>query len=154
MLILTEFLGKSNMITWSTSKSSPLAARSVQTKVGQSPSSSLNFLRFSTLGSASKRWVNSLTNVWVHRESFIEGSKKYSRGRKNQKLSRTMLLGIWHEYRHLTLTVDLNLCHPDWDTHIGQWYVPSARHGYCMTLVQNEVYTHVRVSRNRDGYLR
>lgn len=48
-LMLTEFKGKSNMITWSTSKSSPLAARSVQTNVGQSPSSLLNFLRFSTL---------------------------------------------------------------------------------------------------------
>lgn len=48
-MMLTEFKGKSNMITWSTSKSSPLAAKSVHTNVGQSPSSLLNFLRFSTL---------------------------------------------------------------------------------------------------------
>lgn len=45
----TEFKGKSNMITWSTSRSRPLAARSVQTNVGQSPSSLLNFFKFSTL---------------------------------------------------------------------------------------------------------
>jgi hypothetical protein len=45
----TEFKGKSNMITWSTSRSRPLAARSEHTNVGQSPSSLLNFFKFSTL---------------------------------------------------------------------------------------------------------
>lgn len=47
--MLTEFKGKSNMMTWSTSKSNPRAAKSVQTKVGQSPSSLLNLARFATL---------------------------------------------------------------------------------------------------------
>ena len=45
----TEFDGKSNMMTWSTSRSRPLAARSVHTNVGQSPSSLRNLFRFSTL---------------------------------------------------------------------------------------------------------
>ena len=45
----TEFKGKSNIITWSTTRSNPRAAKSVQTKAGHFSPSFLNFFKTSTL---------------------------------------------------------------------------------------------------------
>jgi hypothetical protein len=66
------------MMTWSTSKSSPLAAKSVQTNVGQSPSSLLNLFRFSTLSSQGKtQFVKYYRLTFLHAHQRCSESIKY-----------------------------------------------------------------------------